>query len=137
MVVFFNVLLLAIAVFSTLVVYRYRSTLKSVSATSGAALILIGVWIRTAYSLADLTTVVYPDLFRDASGQTPFIEALHSTIEWPTNALFVLLVVIGLSLMVNHNEKRGVGAPRKPAAGETESGGRDRPPWLLSLQPTD
>ena len=101
MVLFFNAVLLAIAIVATVVVYRYRKPLGSVSATPGALLILCGVWIRTAYSLADLLTIVAPEVLGDEQAQTRFIEALHSTIEWPANALFVLLVVVGLIHLVN------------------------------------
>ena len=101
MVVFFNAVLLAIAISATAAVYRYRIALGSVAATTGATLILVGIWIRTAYSLIDLLTIVSPGVLGDELAQARFIEALHSTAEWPTNALFVFLVVTGLMHMVN------------------------------------
>ncbi len=100
MVVFFNLVLLSVTVLATFITYRYRNSLRSVSAIPGATLVLGGVWIRAAYSLVDLFTIVAPEALGDELEQERFIEALHSTLEWPTNALFVLLVVGGLTHMV-------------------------------------
>ena len=100
MIIFFNIVLFAIAVFATLVVRRYRAELRLVDAIPGAVLILLGIWIRTMYSLVDLLTVIGPEVLGDEQQQEQFIEAIHSYVEWPTNALFVFLVVAGLTLMV-------------------------------------
>ncbi len=100
MVVFFNVILFAITIIASVIVYRRRETLRSVNALIGAMLILAGVWIRAFYSLADLVTLLAPDLLGDETEQERIIESLHSTFEWPTNSLFVLLVVLGLSILV-------------------------------------
>ena len=97
----FNLVVLALALAATLIVYLNRKLLRSVGAFNGAALILSAVWLRAIYSLADWVTIVSPDFLGDDGAKRDFVERLHSNFEWPFTALFVFLIVAGLAVLVH------------------------------------
>ena len=91
-----DVLLTAIAVAASIVVYRRRVDLRRSGALPGVSCVLSGLWIVACLHLADF----FPKAALPPDGAAAAIAALHFSYGWYVYALSALLVFIGLVLTV-------------------------------------
>lgn len=95
-----DVLLIVIAIYASIVVYRRRSDILRTGAATGVGCTLAGLWTITALYAADLYTITVVLRTDGLAATMKVAEELHRTANWYLCSVSALLVFAGLVLTV-------------------------------------